>query len=86
VKYIRRGLDLLLEIQRTGDIFLPRNWMAALLYGHNSQAVAEIVRTFLDEHPHYPVRLRRIILQAADPVFRAANYAYDVGTISGGNP
>jgi aminopeptidase N len=71
-KYIRPGLELLVEIRRTGDIFFPRNWMDALLSGHNSAEAAETVRTFLRESPDYPVRLRRIILQSADPLFRAS--------------
>ena len=34
--YITPGLELLREIQRTGDIFFPLNWTGALLDGHNS--------------------------------------------------
>src|SRR5206468_8683242 len=71
-KYIRPSLDLLVEIQRTGDIFFPTNWMSATLRGHNTRAAANVVRAFLDEHKEYPLRLRRIILQAADELFRAA--------------
>ena len=71
-KYIRPGLDLLVEIRRTGDIFFPRNWMDALLSGHNSPEAAETVREFLRESPDYPVRLRQIIQQSADLLFRAS--------------
>ena len=71
-KYLRPALELLQEIQRTGDIFFPRNWMGATLGGHDSTAAADVVRGFLSEHQDYPTRLRRIILQAADPLFRAA--------------
>jgi aminopeptidase N len=71
-KYIRPSLDLLAEIRRTGDIFFPRNWMDALLSGHSSPEAAETVRGFLREFPQYPVRLRRIILQSADLLFRAS--------------
>ncbi|HKJ91606.1 MAG TPA: M1 family aminopeptidase [Longimicrobiales bacterium] len=71
-RYIRPGLDLLAEIQRTGDIFFPKRWLDALLGGHRSPEAAAIVRRFLDEHPDYPARLRGKILQSADPLFRAA--------------
>jgi aminopeptidase N len=71
-KHLRRSLDLLEEVQRTGDVFFPKNWMDAVLGGHNARSAVEIVRGFLDEHPDYPVRLRRIILQSADNLFRAA--------------
>jgi aminopeptidase N len=82
VQYVRPGLDLLLEIQQTGDIFFPKNWMDALLDGHSSREAVNAVREFLDAHPPadpaaptsapvYPIRLRRIILQSADDLFRA---------------
>jgi len=71
-KYLRPSLELLRDIQRTGDIFFPKNWMDATLGGHNTRASAEVVRAFLAEHKDYPIRLRRIILQSADDLFRAA--------------
>ena len=71
-KYIRASLDLLTEIQRTGDIFFPTRWMNATLGGHNTPAAAATVREFLAQQKDYPVRLQRIILQAADQLFRAA--------------
>jgi aminopeptidase N len=71
-KHIRPSLDLLLEIQRTGDIFFPTRWMNATLGGRNTRTAARIVREFLEEQRNYPIRLRRIILQAADVLFRAA--------------
>lgn len=69
--YVRPSLELLQEIQRTGDIFFPRNWMDATLSGHHTDHVADLVRQFLDGRPDYPARLRRIILQSADDLFRA---------------
>jgi aminopeptidase N len=71
-KYIRPSLDLLVEIQRTGDIFFPTRWMNATLGGHNTPAAAQTVRKFLGEQKDYPIRLRRIILQASDNLFRAS--------------
>jgi aminopeptidase N len=71
-KYIRPSLDLLIDIQRTGDIFFPTRWTNAVLAGHNTRSAAQTVRTFLNEQKDYPIRLRRIILQAADELFRAS--------------
>jgi aminopeptidase N len=72
-KFVRPSLDLLREIQRTGDIFFPKRWMDATLSGHSSPAVAHTVRTFLGSLPaEYPDRLRRIILSSADDLFRIA--------------
>ena len=47
--------------------------MDAVLGGHNARSAVDTVRGFLDEHPDYPVRLKRIILQSADNLFRAAD-------------
>jgi aminopeptidase N len=71
-KHIRPALDLLVEIQRTGDIFFPTRWMNATLGGHSSPSAAKPVRDFLAAQKDYPLRLRRIILQASDTLFRAA--------------
>ena len=69
---IRPALEELIEVRDTGDIFFPRNWLGALLSGHNSARSAEIVREFLsDQRQDYPIRLRQIILQSADPLFRS---------------
>jgi aminopeptidase N len=71
-KHVQPSLELLLEIQRTGDIFFPKRWMDATLSGHASAEVAGTVKAFLDSlPPDYPDRLRRIILSSADDLFRA---------------
>ncbi len=75
-KYIRPSLELLEEIQRTGDIFFPARWVSATLSGHQSAAAANIVNQFLDDHPDYSPRLRLKILQAADGLFRAAEIVH----------
>ena len=72
-QYIGPSLEMLQEIQRTGDIFFPKRWMDVTLGGHQSPAAAETVRQFLARvPPTYPDRLRRIILSSADDLFRAA--------------
>ena len=74
VKYIRPSLDLLQEIQRTGDIFFPKRWTDATLGGHSSAQAARVVKTFLETLPaSYPDRLRRIVLASADDLFRGAD-------------
>ena len=71
--YVQPSLELLWEIQKTGDIFFPTRWMNATLSGHSSEAVATTVKRFLEQMPaSYPRRLRNIILQTADDLFRAA--------------
>lgn len=70
VKFIRPSLDVLQEVQRTGDIFFPKNWISSCLSGHNSREVAGIVKQFLEDHPDYPPLLKNKILQSADPLYR----------------
>ena len=65
------SLQLLEEIQKTGDIFFPGGWMEGNLSNHTSPEVATTIRDFLSERPDYNYQLRLKILQAADPVFRA---------------
>ena len=72
VRYIRPSLELLEEIQTTGDIFFPKRWLDATLGGHTAPAAAEVVREFLSSRPEYPPRLEQKIQQSADALFRAA--------------
>ena len=66
VKYIYRGLEEIEEVQRTGDIFFPRNWAGALLGGHTSDEAKAEVERFLNDHPDLNQLLCNKILQAAD--------------------
>lgn len=66
VEYILPALEKLEEVQRTGDIFFPKNWCNALLDGHDSPEAAAAVRTFLDSHPDFPPLLKSKLLQSAD--------------------
>ena len=63
--YIRPALDALQDVQRTGDIFFPKQWVAATLRGHNSPEADAIVKQFLEDNPAYPELLKNKLLQAA---------------------
>ncbi|WP_276482206.1 M1 family metallopeptidase [Paraflavitalea pollutisoli] len=71
VKYIRPSLDLLEELQRTGDIFFPYNFLQATLGMHQTAEAAAAVQSFIDAHPGYNSRLMNKLLQTADPLMRA---------------
>jgi aminopeptidase N len=72
-KYVQPSLELLWEIQKTGDIFFPKRWLDATFSGHSTREVADTVRAFLKNlPPNYPERLRNITLQSADELYRAA--------------
>jgi aminopeptidase N len=70
LRFVRPALELLREIQRTGDIFFPTRWVEATLGGQRSPEAAAIVRDFLSRELQYPQRLRWTILTAADELFR----------------
>ena len=70
-KYILPTLDMLEELQRTGDIFFPKSVLDNTLYGYQTDSAANIVRQFLYRNNHYPVKLKNKILQSADLLFRA---------------
>lgn len=72
-KYILPSLELLEEIQRTGDIFFPARFISATLGGHQSENAVQIVNSFLDDRPDYSSQLRLKILQAAEGLYRSAN-------------
>jgi aminopeptidase N len=73
-KHVQTSLEMLWEIQKTGDIFFPKRWLDSTLGGHQTNDVAGTVRAFLKNLPaNYPERLRNITLQSADELYRAAD-------------
>jgi len=68
--YLPQALELLKEIQVTGDIFFPYNWLSASYSGHQSKEAGDITRKFLEERPDYPENLKLKILQTGDLVLR----------------
>ncbi len=70
-KYVLPSLELLEEIQATGDIFFPAGWLGTTLRNHHSACVLQTVDTFLARRPDYNPQLRLKLLQAVDPVKRS---------------
>lgn len=64
--YLRTGLEMMPEIQQTGDIFFPKNWAGALLYGHTSLEAKRVVLDFLHAHKSsmHPLLLSKVRQQA----------------------
>ena len=73
---LRPALDMIEEIQRTGDIFFPGRWLDANLGGHNQVEAAETILRFLEARPDLPPRLRGKVLQSADGVWRGARLVH----------
>ncbi|MCC9135239.1 M1 family metallopeptidase [Pontibacter silvestris] len=77
-KYLQESLELLEDIQLTGDIFFPTNWLMATFGSYQSPEASAVVRNFLEARPNYNPKLKAKILQAADGVFRAERLTNDV--------
>ena len=71
VKYIKPSLEILEELQVTGDIFFPKQWLDATFSGHSSIEAVLAINLFLNENPNLPENLKNKILQSTDLVFRS---------------
>jgi aminopeptidase N len=71
-KYLPATLDMLEDIQRTGDVFFPQSWLQTSLAWYRTRTAATIVHDFLQRHPGYNPKLKAKILQSADYLFRAS--------------
>jgi len=72
IKYISPSLEILAELQKTGDIFFPKQWLDATFSGHFSIDAVTEINVFLNEHTDFPKTLKNKILQSADLVYRAS--------------
>jgi aminopeptidase N len=70
-KYLLSSLELLQEIQLTGDIFFPQRWLQTTFSGHSSAEAVNVVDSFLIKNPNYPHFLKNKILQSTDLMKRA---------------
>ena len=71
LKYVKPSLQLLEEVQQTGDIFFPKGWLDATLGDYQSTAAACDVRDYLVQNKSLRPDLRNKLLQSADMLFRA---------------
>ncbi|AKK73949.1 aminopeptidase [Chryseobacterium gallinarum] len=73
VNYLPKTLDVLQEIQKTGDIFFPDNWLRSTFSSYQTPKALDIVNQFLSQNPDYNAVLKNKILQATDNLRRAQN-------------
>lgn len=69
-KLLRTSLDLLEEIQITGDIFFPKRWLVSTIGNYSSAEAHQIVEDYLSANPDLTPSLRNKLLQAADDLYR----------------
>ncbi|WP_214228418.1 M1 family aminopeptidase [Pedobacter sp. B4-66] len=75
--YLEKSLDMLSEIQKTGDIFFPQNWLQATFGYYQSKEALKIIEDFLEKNPQYNPKLKAKILQCSDNLFRAQKLLSD---------
>lgn len=72
-KHLRFCLGLTDEIQRTGDIFFPKDWLSGTIGRYSSKYAFDEVQQFLKENPNFSPILKRKLFQATDALYRAQN-------------
>lgn len=70
-KYLKANLYLLEEIQLTGDIFFPLDWLEATIGEYSSSYAYDVVEDFFRENPNFNPILKMKLLQATDGLYRA---------------
>jgi aminopeptidase N len=74
IKYLKASLDLLPEIQKTGDIFFPKSWLDATFRGYNTKDVWQIIENWLKENPGLAENLKNKVLQSSDYIKRISDF------------
>lgn len=73
VQYLEKSLEIVEEIQLTGDIFFPKRWLDQSFWGHQSKEAKDIVEHFLAANPNFNPRLKNKVLQSTDMLFRVVD-------------
>ncbi|WP_082026548.1 M1 family aminopeptidase [Flammeovirga sp. OC4] len=74
LKYVRPTLELLPEIQKTGDIFFPYNYLKSTIGKRKEQQTIDWVNSYLEKN-NIDIKLKNKILQNLDPVIRRQSVA-----------
>jgi len=70
LKYLKPSLDLLDEIQKTGDIFFPKGWLNSTIGSYTSSEAYKILGDFIKANPDLNPALLKKLLQAPDDLRR----------------
>lgn len=70
IRYLGSSLELLQEIQKTGDIFFPKGWLSATIGQYTSEEAYGILQEFLEAHPNFNPILLNKLYQASDDLYR----------------
>lgn len=70
IKHLPLALELLDEIQKTGDIFFPKRWLGSTIGQYQSPEAYALVEKYLDGNPDLDPSLKGKLLQASDDLYR----------------
>ncbi|AQX01845.1 M1 family metallopeptidase [Elizabethkingia anophelis] len=70
INYLPKTLELLKEIQKTGDIFFPDNWLRSTFSSYQNPKALTVVNRFIQQNPDYNSILKNKILQATENLRR----------------
>ncbi len=70
IKTVGMSLELLEEIQETGDIFFPLGWLNSTIGRYTSIDAYFIVEDYITSHPALDSNLKKKLLQATDNLYR----------------
>lgn len=70
IEQLRMSLDLLSEIQETGDIFFPKAWLDNTIGMYASRDAFDVLETFNTENENLNNQLKMKLLQASDNLYR----------------
>ena len=70
IKTLELSLELLEEIQRTGDIFFPKRWLDATVGQYTSKKAYELVINYLNANPNLSPDLKNKLLQASEKLYK----------------
>ncbi len=70
IKHLKTSLSLLDEIQKTGDIFFPKRWLASTIGKYTSEEAFTIREEFIRNNPNLNPALLKKLLQASDDLRR----------------
>ena len=71
IKHLKSILEVLEEVQLTGDIFFPKGWLASSIGNYSSDEANLILEEFLAENSNYNPILLKKLQQTTDDLIRA---------------
>ena len=71
INNLKMSLEILEEIQQTGDIFFPKGWLDNTIGLYSSEKALIILEKFIETHPNLNPQLRLKLLQSTDDLTRS---------------